>query len=179
MATQYKQLIGISGEIRYLPIEPIVRIPTPVFRPIAPIRYIKKKKKTKKISNLGKWGNLNFIVSSNQTRTFSGMKWTSTYNYDVKDRSKKVSQVTFKGIAPDEISFSMRFSVFEGMKPFEEMEELDTVARKGKAERLLIGGKKYGKNPLVITKITRNLKYFDNKGNLWVADVQVEMKEKA
>ena len=52
MATKYKQLIGISGEIRYLPIEPIVRIPTPVFRPIAPIRYIKKKKKTKKISNL-------------------------------------------------------------------------------------------------------------------------------
>lgn len=44
MATKYKQLIGISGEIRYLPIEPIVRIPTPVYRPIEPIRYIKKEK---------------------------------------------------------------------------------------------------------------------------------------
>lgn len=144
-----------------------------------PRRLQKRRKKTKKISSLGKWGSLNFIVSSNKTRTFSGMKWTSTYNFDVKDRSKKVSKVTFKGIAPDEISFSMRFSVFAGMNPIEEMEALDKVARKGKAERLIIGGKKYGQNPLVITKITRNLKYFDNKGNLWVADVQIEMKEKA
>lgn len=145
---------------------------------VYPIRRIKKKKR-KRISSLGKWGNLDFIVSQNKTRTFSEMKWTSTYNFDVKDRSKKVSKVTFKGIAPDEISFSMRFSVFSGMKPLEEMEALDKVARKGKAERLIIGGKKYGKNPLVITKITRNLRYFDNKGNLWVVDVQIEMKEKA
>lgn len=77
-------------------------------KPVGPIRLIKKKKKKKKVSNLGKWGNLNFIVSSNKTRTFSGMKWTSTYNFDVKDRSKKVSKVTFKGIAPDEISFSIQ-----------------------------------------------------------------------
>lgn len=60
MATKYKQLIGISGEIRYLPIEPIVRIPTPVFRPIAPIRYIKKKKKTKKLAI---WENGETLIS--------------------------------------------------------------------------------------------------------------------
>lgn len=86
--------------------------------------------------------------------------------------------MTFKGIAPDEFSFSMRFSVFAGMKPLEEMEKLDKVARKGKSNRLIIGGKKYGKYALVITKITRELKYFDNKGNLWVADVKVDMQEK-
>lgn len=176
MGKEYKEIIGYYPS---RPIGPIIRIPTPVFRPIEPIRYIKKKKKTKKINNIGKWGDLVFVTSMNSIKTFSGMKWTSAYNYDEKERSKKVSKITFKGIAPDEISFSIRLSVFAGMKPFEEMEELDKVARKGKAERLMIGGKKYGKNPFVITKITRNLKYFDNKGNLWVADVQIEMKEKA
>ncbi len=106
------------------------------------------------------------------------MKWNSSYNFEVKERKKKVSKVTFKGIAPDEISFNMRFSVFAGMKPLKEMAKLDKVARKGKAKRLIIGGKKYGKNPLAITKITRELQYFDNKGNLWVAEVQIDMTEK-
>lgn len=138
----------------------------------------KKKKKKKKINSLGKWGSLTFIASRNKQRTFSDMKWTSTYNFDVKDRKKKVSKVTFKGIAPDEFSFSMRFSVFAGMKPLKEMEKLDKVARKGKSNRLIIVGKKYGKYKLVITKIARELKYFDNKGNLWIAEVKVDMKEK-
>ena len=102
----------------------------------------KKKKKKKKISKLGKWGSLSFIVSRNKIRTFSGMKWNSSYNFEVKERKKKVSKVTFKGIAPDEISFNMRFSVFAGMKPLKEMAKLDKVARKGKAKRLIIGGKK-------------------------------------
>ena len=43
---------------------------------------------------------------------------------------------------------------------------------------MIIGGKKYGKYKLVITKMARELKYFDNKGNLWVAEVKVDMKEK-
>lgn len=138
----------------------------------------KKKKKKKKISNIGKWGDISFVVSRNKIRTFSDMKWTSTYNYDVKERKKKVSKVAFKGIAPDEFSFGMRFSVFEGMNPLKEMEKLNKAARKGTAQRLIIGGKKYGKYKLVITKISRELSFFDNKGNLWIADVQVSMKEK-
>lgn len=136
------------------------------------------KKKKKKSGSLGKWGSLNFMVSKNKAKTFSGMKWTSTYNFDVQEREKKVSKMTFKGINPDEISFGMRFSVFQGMNPMKEIKKLDKVARKGKGKRLIIGGKKYGKHPLAITKITRDLKYFDNKGNLWVADVEVNMKEK-
>ena len=53
----------------------------------------KKKKKKKKTNCIGKWGNLTFVASRNKQRTFSEMKWTSTYNFDVKDRKKKVSKV--------------------------------------------------------------------------------------
>lgn len=140
----------------------------------------KKKKKTKKKSKgtLGKWGSLKFQVSSKKKRTFTGLSWTTSIRFETKERKKKVSKVTYKGIDPDTFSFSMRFSVFAGLKPLSEIKKLDKLARKGKANRLIIGGKKYGSNKLVITGITKNLKYFDNKGNLWVAEAKVSMKEK-
>ena len=59
-----------------------------------------------------------------------------------------------------------------------EIKKLDKLARKGKANRLIIGGKKYGKYKTVITGITKNLKYFDRKGNLWIAEAKISMKEK-
>lgn len=131
-----------------------------------------------KSKKLGKWGPITFIVSGNKYRTFSDLKWKSKYNFDEEEREKKTSKVTFKGIAPDEFSFNMRFSVFAGMNPWKQMNKLKKAARNGKAYRLIIGGKKYGKYKLVVTGITRNLEYFDNKGNLWVAEVQVNMKER-
>ena len=72
----------------------------------------------------------------------------------------------------------MRLSVFGGLNPLNEIKKLDKLARKGQANRLIIGGKKYGSNKTVITGITKNLKYFDNKGNLWVAEAKISMKEK-
>ena len=64
------------------------------------------------------------------------------------------------------------------MNPLKEMNKIDKAARKGKAYRLIIGGKKYGKSKLVITGISRELQFFDKKGNLWIAEVQINMKEK-
>ena len=138
----------------------------------------KKKKKKKGNKNLGKWGSVKFIVSSNTVRTFTDLKWNTTINYDVKERKKKVSKVTFKGIAPDEFSYKMHFSVFNGLTPMKEINKINKLARKHKAYRLMIGGKKYGKYKTVITSISRDMKYYDNKGNCWIADVQVNLKEK-
>lgn len=50
----------------------------------------KKKKKKKKINSLGKWGDLAFVVSRNKQRTFSDMKWTSAYNFDVRKKKESV-----------------------------------------------------------------------------------------
>ena len=139
----------------------------------------KKKKNTKKGNkNLGKWGSVKFAVSNNKIKTFTDMKWNTTINYDVKERKKQVSKVTFKGINPDDFSFKMHFSVFGGLNPIKEINKINKEARAAKAHRLMIGGKKYGKYKTVITSIQREMKYYDNKGNCWVADVQISMKEK-
>lgn len=111
-------------------------------------------------------------------RTFTDMKWKTTIKFDEKERKKKTSKLEFKGIEPDEFSFKMRLSVFGGMNPLKEMNKINKEARKGKAYRLIIGGKKYGKSKLVITSISRDLQFIDKKGNLWVAELQISMKEK-
>ncbi len=139
---------------------------------------LRKKNKKKKINKFGKWGNLTFIASRDKYRTFTDMKWKTTIKFDEKEREKKTSKLTFKGIEPDEFSFTMHFSTFGGMNPLKEMNKIDKAARKGKAYRLIIGGKKYGKSKLVITGISRELQFFDKKGNLWIAEVQINMKEK-
>lgn len=138
----------------------------------------KKKKKTKSKGSIGKWGSITFSVSPKKQKTFTGLSWTTSIQFETKQRKKKVSKVTFKGVDPDTFSFAMRLSVFGGLNPLNEIKKLDKLARKGQANRLIIGGKKYGSNKTVITGITKNLKYFDNKGNLWVAEAKISMKEK-
>lgn len=142
------------------------------------IKTAAKKKKKKKKGALGKWGAVKFTVSAKTIRTFTDMSWTTNIRYETKERNKKVSKVTFKGIDPDTVSFKMRFSVFSGLKPYKEMQKLESAARKAQANRLLIGGKLYGHDKTVITGLTRSLKYFDRKGNLWIAEVSVSLKEK-
>lgn len=138
----------------------------------------KKKKKAKSRGILGKWGNIKFQVSEKKRRTFTGLSWETSIRFNTKDRKKKVSKVRFQGIDPDKFSFSMRLSVFAGLNPLKEIKKIDKLARKGKANNLIIGGKKYGHNKLVITGISKELQYFDNKGNLWVAVIKVNMEEK-
>lgn len=141
----------------------------------------KKKKKKKKDelshSGVGKWGDFNFSVSQDKSYTFYDMKWTTTFNWEAKGKGKKTQKIKLKGIAPDEFSFSMRLSVFTGINPKSEIDKLDKKARKKKKYRLIIGGQKYGKYKVVIAAIERELKFFDNKGNLWVAVLNVTMKE--
>lgn len=141
----------------------------------------KKRKKTKKKTSsgaIGKWGNLKFTIASKKRKTFDDLQWTTSIRFDTKDRKKKVSKLKFKGIDPDQISFSIRLSVFAGVNPLAEINSIDKTARKGKANRLIIGGKKYGSHKWAITGITKECKYFDKKGHLWVTEVKITMKEK-
>ena len=141
----------------------------------------KKKKTTKKKStrtSIGKWGSLTFTVTASKQKTFSDLNRTTSIRYESKERKKKVSKVKYKGIDPDKITFTMRFSVFAGANPLTEMNKLTSLARKAKAYRLIIGGKKYGSHKWVITGITRDCDYYNKKGQLWVADVKITMQEK-
>lgn len=57
-----------------------------------------------------------------------------------------------------------------------EIVKLFAAERDGRAMRLVIGPKGYGKNKWVITKTDRSLERFDKAGNLLAAKVNVTLK---
>jgi phage protein U len=127
------------------------------------------------VATIGTLGDIVFSVSKNQVNTFSGMKWDSSAQYATHNRHLKDVLLEFTGTDADKISFSMFFSVFLGVDPMAEIVKLLGAERTGKAMRLVIGSKAYGKNKWVITGTSKDLERFDNKGNLLIASVNISL----
>lgn len=138
----------------------------------------KKKKSKRRDKSLGKWGKIKFQVSSNKKRTFEKLSWTTKINYDKEDGNGLRPKVKFKNIDPDTVSMNIRLSVFAGLNPFAELNQMRKEAYEAKAYRLIIGGLQYGTQAMVITTITADCNYYDNKGNLWVCDAKLSLQEK-
>ena len=71
----------------------------------------------------------------------------------------------------------MRFDVALGINPMSEIEKLRLVQRSGSPVSLVIGGKSYGENLWAIKNFRRTHKQIDNRGNVLVAEVNIELEE--
>lgn len=129
------------------------------------------------MAKIGSFGELAFSVSDQTVRTFDSMSWNVSGKYSTHDRHLKSDLQEFLGPEPEDISFSMKFSVFLGVNPLTEIERLRSYVKTGRTERLIIGGRVYGDYKWVIQKISAELPRFDGKGNLWEAQVKVTLKE--
>lgn len=129
------------------------------------------------MAKIGSFGDLVFSVSDKTVKTFDGMQWKVSAKYATHDRHIKADLLEFLGPEPDDISFSMVFSVFLGVNPYNEIKKLNDMVKKGVTGRLVIGGKVYGSYKWVATDNTNELERYDNKGNLWVAKVKISLKE--
>jgi phage protein U len=117
-----------------------------------------------------------FSVSRRQVKTFDGLVWESSVKYAEHDRHLKDTLLEYTGLDADTITFSVLFSVFLGVDPLQELIKLLNAERQGRVMRLVIGPKAYGTNKWVITKTSKNLQRFDNKGNLLAAKVDITLK---
>ena len=131
------------------------------------------------MAQLGCWGSLVFSVSQETIETFDKISWKVTQAYATHDRHMKKDIIENLGPQPDEISFTMMFSVNYGINPYEEVERLNKLVRDGTIERLVLGGKIYGSYKWVVTSVSNEMKYYDNKGNCLKATANVTMKEYA
>ena len=117
-----------------------------------------------------------FSVSRKQVKTFDGLMWESSAKYAEHDRHLRDTLLEYVGLEADTISFSVLFSVFLGVDPMKEIVKLLNAERQGRVMRLVIGSKAYGTNKWVITKTSKNLQRFDNRGNLLAARVDITLK---
>jgi phage protein U len=128
------------------------------------------------LAAIGTLGDIVFSVSRKQVNTFDKMKWDSSAKYASHERHLQETLLEFIGTDNDTISFSMYFSAFLGVNPMDEIIKLLNAERSGKAMRLVIGRKAYGRNKWVITKTSKDLERFDKKGNLLSAKVNVSLE---
>lgn len=103
------------------------------------------------------------------------MKWSSGANYASHDVHLQAPKLEYTGIESDNISFDMSFSVFYGIDPVREINNIERARITGEAMRLVIGNKIYGRK-WVITKTSKDLEKFDNHGNLLAIKINVSLQ---
>lgn len=128
---------------------------------------------------IGTLGDIIFSVSERKVKTFNDMKWETSANYATHDRHMQDDLLEFLGTEPGTISFSMHFSVMLGVNPVNELNKVLSAEKSGQVMRLVIGHKVYGRHKWVITKTSKSLERFDKKGNLWIASIDISLKEYA
>ena len=124
---------------------------------------------------IGALGDITFHVSRNAIKTFDNMKWSSGAKYASHDVHLQAPKLEYTGIESDNISFDMSFSVFYGIDPVREINNIERARIAGEAMRLVIGNRIYGKK-WVITKISKGLEGFDNRGNLLSAKINISLQ---
>ena len=131
------------------------------------------------MGKLGSLGSLSFVVSSNTIRTFEKLQWDVGASYATHDRHMMPDLLEFLGPDLETINLPVKFSVFLGTNPILEVERLRAMIRSGAVERLVLGGHVYGDYKWAITKMSAELKTFDNRGNCWAANTTLSLKEYA
>jgi len=129
------------------------------------------------MANIGTFGNIAFAVSSRQVNTFDNMQWSNSARFASHDRHMRSTLLEFTGTNAGDITFDMYFSAYLGINPDAEIKKVLTMLRSGRAERLIIGRRAYGRNRWVIVSTSKGLERFDGSGNLLVASIGVTLKE--
>lgn len=131
------------------------------------------------MAKIGTFGNVVFTVSDKTVKTFNDMSWKVSGNWATHNRHMQNDLLEFIGPEPDTMSFSMVLSVFFGVNPLKELKKLQSMAKDGEINRLVLGGKVYGSYKWAVTSVSADLQRFDKKGNCWAVKATIGLKEYA
>lgn len=126
---------------------------------------------------IGAWGNVTFFVTEKEMRTFNSFKVTEAGKWSKHDIHGRKQKAEYIGMEAGKLSFTMCFSAFHGVNPRKEMDKFLKYVRDGEARTLVIGNKRVGVGKWYIPTVSEDWNYFDNKGNLLSATINVTMEE--
>lgn len=126
---------------------------------------------------LGSWGNLVFSVSADFIKTFDAFKRSESTRWSKHDIHLRKTKPEFTGIDQGKITFTMKFSASFGVNPMKEIDKLIRANRSGEAHTLIVGNKRFGVHKYYIASINADMNYWENKGHLLSADVNITMEE--
>lgn len=126
------------------------------------------------MGQVGSLGNVAFEVSSDRVFTWNDCVRDVKSNFAEHEVVEGKSRLQFLGMGLDEFSLAVTLDC-SFCSPEVEMKRFDEMQESGKAHRLIIGGKVFGR--FVLESQTQNRARTDGQGRTMVAYVQLKLKE--
>ena len=126
---------------------------------------------------IGAFADLVFEVSTEKVLTYDNYKRDSKARYARHDLINQTSVAEYLGREPEEVSFTMMFTVSLGVNPSEETAKVRQMCLDGVADYLVLGNMVVGENLWGIESVGEATKAVDNLGAVLVSSVNVKMLE--
>lgn len=128
---------------------------------------------------LGIFGVLLFEASRRRVHTFSDLTVNNENRFAQHDVHLELPVLEFCGPGLTEVSFKMNFNSEWGTPPFMSLLTLRLYCKSGFVSPLLVGNRPItlNFNMFVVTKVGEEHKFYDARGNLFGAAVDVTLKE--
>ena len=135
------------------------------------------------MANVGSFGSVDFICTSvngkNQILSFYDLSRSSAASFAEHERNGEKAYLEFGGDGLDELTLTIEADARYGIKPLEVQDKLFAMKSAGQAESFIMGGKRVGNNPYVITSITEGFKTLYVDGRPIKISFQLTLKEYA
>ena len=126
---------------------------------------------------IGTLGEVVFEVSASKVKTFDSMKRSGSGRWATHEIIGQKPVMEFLGPGIEQISFNMRFDVFLGINPSDELVVLRQMRDAGEAVTLILEGQPVTDNLWVIESLSEDYPAIDNTGRILIANVDVNLKE--
>ena len=135
------------------------------------------------MANVGSFGDVDFLCTSingkNQILSFYDLARSSGASFAEHERNGEKACLEFAGNGLDELTLMIEADARYGIKPLEVQDKLFAIKSAGQAESFIIGGKRVGNNPYVITNIVEEFKVLYVDGRPIRISFQLTLKEYA
>lgn len=132
------------------------------------------------MAQIGNFGKLiTFEVSSEKMLALKDLKRTVAGRWKKHEIVGAAPRSEFQGPDLDETTVTAILSAEHGVKPRATIERLETAARSGEVDYLIIGGKRVGTGKVYISSISEEWDTIWNKGELVKATINITFAEYA
>lgn len=135
------------------------------------------------MANVGTLGDVTFYVRSskgkNEMLSFHDLMRSSNAEFAEHERNGGKSYLEFNHPGLNEISFIVEADARYGVKPLEIQSKLHEYEENGTANIFVIGGRKIGDNPFVITSLSDTYKILYKDGRPIAISFQITLREYA
>lgn len=126
---------------------------------------------------VGLFGGIRFRVSDGRVLTFRNFKKEISSDWNSMERIGQKPLLEFGGPKLQTISFEITLDASLGVPPRNMLNRLERMAEGGEAYDLVIGKKRIGSHPWVITKCSQAWNVILRKGEIYRATVTLSLQE--